>query len=730
MHRIPAARRAALAGALALVLPLGAAALDPPTAAAAPVSGTAAAGTVTTGGKCLDDADFGTANGTVVQVFTCNGSSAQAWTWQPDGTVRVYGKCLDVTGASNANGALVQLYDCVSGVPQQKFAHLPDGTIYSTKSGKCLAVQGATVNNARIGLAPCDPANSAQQWTAATAPPPAYTVSAGPAVSWGNADDTPASVYLDKNGQFYYQQAHSLYGPTDSRQWKFFTGTHATFDTAYAAGSINSAVNPANPADRNDDTTWRCDNSPTGVVSSYAPSRQGFSERNYCDLSGVWVDPDTGDWHGLVHNEFTPDTFSSGLHYDGIDTAVSKDQGRTWSITGRAITSPYSTARDDSAQFPQQSWYYGDGDQRLFTDYASGYFYVFYASRTLSKGPGGQVWEQHVARAPISGKMAAGSWQKWYDGSWQSPGVGGAESDIIPADGGGSGYIAPGDDYRPTTAGSTAAQVGAGTSPDNSQLAVMNIAWDAYLGKYIGTPQNSVAQNTGTRTPLHFYATDDLATQKWTDLGLLDSDPNGAWYRWFLDSGSLTSSTVLGRTFRSYCSFECSTYTGEYHNVTIAPTSPAGLPTPPVSATATYRITAGNGQYLTLRGDAVTVGTGATADRRWRFTATGDGFFTVTDASSGRPLTVDAGTDAGRAWGAAVTLGASGTTAGVGGQWSVQRVTGSGPTAYRLVNRYSGLALSLSGTAATSPQRTWDPTGTAPGGDTRTVAAQTLAFTG
>lgn len=393
-------RRTALTGTLSGVLVAGLAVtgLVSPTSAAA-----AGAGPITIGGKCLDDTDFGTGNGSVVQVFTCNGSAAQNWTWQADGALTVTigstTKCLDVTGASNADGALVQLYDCVAGAPQQGFRHLPDGTLYSARSAKCLAVQGGSIeDHARVGLEPCDPAQSTEQWSAPAAPASGYTLSGAAPVPYDRSDDTPASVFTDQDGSFYYTQAHSLYGPTDSRQWKFYTG--ADFDHSSDA-SIDTAVNPANSADRNDDTTWRCNNSPTGTSASYdTADLAGYAERNYCDLSGVWVDPDTGWWYGLVHNEFTPSPFDDGMHYDGIDYAVSKDHGATWAIQGHAITSPYSTQRGDTAAFPQQTYSYGDGDQRMFVDYASGYFYVFYASRTLNKSGGGSIWEEHAARAP------------------------------------------------------------------------------------------------------------------------------------------------------------------------------------------------------------------------------------------------------------------------------------------------------------------------------------------
>jgi hypothetical protein len=144
-------------------------------------------------------------------------------------------------------------------------------------------------------------------------------------------------------------------------------------------------------------------------------------------LAGVWVDPDTGDWVGLVHNEFSPQPYGDGLHFDGIDRAISSDNGKTWRITERIITSPYATTRGDESAFPQQTYSYGDGDPRLTVDIASGYFYVFYGSRVLNKGGSWVAFYAHVARAPMSGKMVAGSWEKYYAGSWSQPGVGGKE---------------------------------------------------------------------------------------------------------------------------------------------------------------------------------------------------------------------------------------------------------------------------------------------------------------
>lgn len=499
-------------------------------------------------------------------------------------------------------------------------------------------------------------------------------------------------------------------------------------------------MNPADPDDRNDDTTWRCNNSPTGRASSYAPDMSSYAQKNYCDLMGVWVDPDSGDWYGLVHNEFTPSPFGDGLHYDAIDYAVSKNQGRTWTIKNHVLTSPYSTERGDDEAFPHETYDYGNGDPRLFVDTASGYFYVYYNSRVIPKGgvPGGwtDASRAHVARAPMSGKMTPGSWKKWYDGAWSQPGLGGLESNMEPVDAGHpTGYTAVGHDYDPDNAGTVAEQQKAGTLPAKSDLLTMNIAYDAHLGLYIGQPE-AVVQDSSE--PQRFYATDSLATQKWHPIGDTGAYRTGSWYRWMLDSVNRTGSTIVGKKFRSYCSFQCSNGTdGEYYETVVDTDTPAA----PVVTGTTHTIASGTGRFLAqVRGSSATTsstGGGSPTLGQWTFTSNGDGSYRIANASTGRLLGVDATRDAGRAWGAKPTVTAAPTGGPtVGQQWFVvpnKTVNGTATGTYRLVNRYSGLVIGLSAdaarTAETTPARSWTDTTGGTVGDARTAAEQNLTLT-
>ncbi|SEG80565.1 hypothetical protein SAMN05216223_11255 [Actinacidiphila yanglinensis] len=577
-------------------------------------------------------------------------------------------------------------------------------------------------------------ASAASSASAAPAEATGYTVSVGTTGTYAHPTDTPASSFVDKDGTYYFQQSDGEYGPEGPRYWDFFSGTN--LETATRSTAISDAVNPANPQDRNDDTTWRCDNSPTGLTATPAPAGSGYTQKNFCDLLGTWVDPDTGNWYGLVHNEFTPQPFGDGIHYDAIDYAESTDQGRTWTIKGHALTSPYSTKRGDNAAFPQQTYYYGDGDQRLFVDTASGYFYVYYGSRAVDKNGSWKAFYEHVARAPLSGKMAPGSWQKWYDGSWSQPGTGGKESNIVPVTSTSTtGYTPPSAEYDPAGTGTVSQQVAAGTAPATSPLFAMDISYDAYLGLYIGEPQ---AVDQSGNAPQQFYATSDLATQKWTLIGDTGGYTTASWYRWLLDSANKTSSTIVGKSFRAYCSIACAgNADGQYANVTIDASAPAASPVDPHR---TYTIASGAGRVLAEAGR----GAGTTslpaaarsAAQGWVFTSDGDGSYRITSVATGRALGVDSGSTRTRAWGTKPTvtpLGSAGPT--VGQQWFLIPATtpgGARTGGYRLVNRYSGLVLGISTDAKrraeTTPVRAWtDRTGNAVGG-ARTAAEQTLTL--
>lgn len=129
-------------------------------------------------GRCLDVAGAVNANGNNVQIWDCNGTVAQVWTFSPGGQIRnAMGRCLDVAGAVNATGTNVQIWDC-NGSVAQIWNLTPGGAIRNTM-GRCLDVAGAAnANGVNVQIWDCN-GTTAQIWTipvVAPPPPPAPVV--------------------------------------------------------------------------------------------------------------------------------------------------------------------------------------------------------------------------------------------------------------------------------------------------------------------------------------------------------------------------------------------------------------------------------------------------------------------------------------------------------------------------------------------------------------------------
>ncbi|MET7403940.1 ricin-type beta-trefoil lectin domain protein, partial [Dactylosporangium sp. NPDC005572] len=115
-------------------------------------------------GKCVDVAAASTANGAAIQLYTCNGTTAQTWTVATDGTLRALGKCMDVTSAGTANGTKIQLWDC-NGTGAQVWQSQSNGTLRNPVSNKCLDVtDNSSADGARLQIWDCF-AGANQRWT-------------------------------------------------------------------------------------------------------------------------------------------------------------------------------------------------------------------------------------------------------------------------------------------------------------------------------------------------------------------------------------------------------------------------------------------------------------------------------------------------------------------------------------------------------------------------------------
>ncbi len=117
------------------------------------------------GGLCLDDSGDSTANANKIQVWTCNGTNAQGWTYENGTFVGPGGKCLDIQYDNQTPGTPVDLYAC-NGTTAQQWKW--DGKAIKSTSGLCLDVQGGvSANGTTVQVSTCN-GTDAQAWTTAS----------------------------------------------------------------------------------------------------------------------------------------------------------------------------------------------------------------------------------------------------------------------------------------------------------------------------------------------------------------------------------------------------------------------------------------------------------------------------------------------------------------------------------------------------------------------------------
>ncbi|MFF3467684.1 ricin-type beta-trefoil lectin domain protein [Streptomyces sp. NPDC002619] len=113
--------------------------------------------------KCLDLQSASTADGTPLQIYTCNGTKAQNLRLDTQtGALTVLGKCVMPTGGATTSGTPVTLAPC-TGNANQKWT-VTAGTLKYNASDKCLDVPGAdSTDGTDLQITACN-GNAAQKW--------------------------------------------------------------------------------------------------------------------------------------------------------------------------------------------------------------------------------------------------------------------------------------------------------------------------------------------------------------------------------------------------------------------------------------------------------------------------------------------------------------------------------------------------------------------------------------
>ncbi|WP_433888102.1 RICIN domain-containing protein [Streptomyces sp. CA-111067] len=234
-------RTTALAAAFLLPVAAGIALVSAGGAGAATIPSAPATVTSVNSGKCVDARAAATANGTAVQQYACNGSSAQQWqfTATDSGYYRIGvstapSQVWDVTGVSTADSALAQLWLYGGGSNQQWQPVQESGGAFhfvNRNSGKCLDVPGASAaDSVQLQQYTCN-GTTAQSFNVSgsgggttTPPPPGNTPDFGPNVSVFDPSMSASSIQ-SKVTSVYNQQVNNEFG-TQRQALLFTPGTY------------------------------------------------------------------------------------------------------------------------------------------------------------------------------------------------------------------------------------------------------------------------------------------------------------------------------------------------------------------------------------------------------------------------------------------------------------------------------------------------------------------------
>jgi heme-binding NEAT domain protein len=115
-------------------------------------------------GKCADDWHRGTTNGNKIDIYSCNGTSAQQWIVEANGSLQnaTNGKCIDVRHSGIANGTPVQLYQC-NGTGAQVWKVSGQYLLNPHAGNKCLTAR-SRVNGTQLVIWTCTGLRG-QKWT-------------------------------------------------------------------------------------------------------------------------------------------------------------------------------------------------------------------------------------------------------------------------------------------------------------------------------------------------------------------------------------------------------------------------------------------------------------------------------------------------------------------------------------------------------------------------------------
>jgi arabinan endo-1,5-alpha-L-arabinosidase len=395
--------------------------------------------------KCVDDDKSGSANGTIVQVWDCNGGANQNWQ-SVNGTLinTKNGTCLDDPAGASADGTKLQLWDCNGGSNQQWKAE--NGTLVNPASGKCVddpaydtadgtqlvlwtcngganqswsatpatpAITTSPATSAAATSTPSAAATSTPSAPAPSAPAPTPTPTSsgsggaaptGPAKTLSVGDNLgahdPSRIIEDDGSYYFWATGGGGWTSTNGTNWKSLPNLFP-----HGFPSEVTAILPTNSGLWAPDVIWN----PNSQVYDmyYAVALWDDTKNSLIGLiTSPTLDPDSPDYHwtdrGIVIQQAPPNT-----SFSAIDPMPFFDaNGNMWMSFGSGYAISRATAiniialnkdtglMSGSAVTPVQDC----GCEASAVNYHNGYFYLFWNTGGCCSGAT-STYLIHVARS-------------------------------------------------------------------------------------------------------------------------------------------------------------------------------------------------------------------------------------------------------------------------------------------------------------------------------------------
>jgi hypothetical protein len=250
---------------------------------------------------------------------------------------------------------------------------------------------------------------------------------------------------------------------------------------------------------------------------------QGVST-HFC--GGLWYDSTAGKLYAPIHCEYEREISPpAGWTRKKTRLATSTDKGLTWDLEGDILTD-CMPARGDWLRFSGSYFEAGPADFDFYADDRGGYFYIFSCNSYAPKNGrmNNFLWFNEVARCAITDRMAPGKWQKFCNGTWTEPGLGGRSSKVSMGSYGIYGRV----------------------------------MYSRYLKKYlrVGVSLGVIDKrftNLGLGDgSIYVSSCDDLTKQEWTSAGKVFDRPDNDKFGITLTDGSSTDPFVCDRSLHVY----------------------------------------------------------------------------------------------------------------------------------------------------------------------------------